>query len=136
MNRYGAQVAADKEWCAARKLDYAPCVYPGFSWYNLTGGQDPHDAIPRLKGRFYWGLVTTAIQSGAKMLYVAMFDEIDEATAIFKCSNNPPASQPPAKFVTYEGLPSDHYLWLTGQAGRMLRGEIPVDKVLYKNVGH
>jgi len=28
-------------------------------------------------------------------------------------------------FVTYEGQPSDHYLWLTGMGGRVLRGEIP-----------
>jgi hypothetical protein len=26
--------------------------------------------------------------------------------------------------VTFEGLPSDHYLWLTGQGGRLLRGDI------------
>jgi hypothetical protein len=136
MNRYEAHVAADQAWCAARKLDYAPCVYPGFSWYNLTDGRDPHNAIPRLKGRFYWGLMTTAMQSGAKMLYVAMFDEIDEATAIFKCSNNPPTNQPPAKFVTYEDLPSDHYLWLTGQAGRILRREVSADKELYRNTSH
>jgi hypothetical protein len=136
MNRYGAQVAADQAWCAARKLDYAPCVYPGFSWHNLTKGRDPHDAIPRLKGRFYWGLMSTAIESGAKMIYVAMFDEIDEATAIFKCTNQPPVNQPPAKFLTYEGLPSDHYLWLTGQAGRILRGEVSADKELYLNTSH
>ena len=136
MNRYGAQVAADQAWCAARKLDYAPCVYPGFSWYNLSKHRDPFDAIPRLKGSFYWGLMTTAIQSGAKMIYVAMFDEINEGTAIFKCTNEPPTDQPPAKFLTYEGLPSDHYLWLTGMAGKMLRREIPLDKELYLNVNH
>ena len=27
-------------------------------------------------------------------------------------------------FLTYEGLPSDHYLWLTGMGGRLLRGEM------------
>ncbi len=59
------------------------------------------------------------------MLYVAMFDEMDEGTAIFKCSNQPPCGAP-AKFLGYEGVPSDHYLWLTGQAGQMLRGEIPL----------
>jgi hypothetical protein len=32
--------------------------------------------------------------------------------------------------LTYEGLPSDHYLWLTGQLGRLLRGEIPGSKKL------
>jgi hypothetical protein len=45
-------------------------------------------------------------------------------------------NQPPAKFVTYEGLPSDHYLWLTGQAGRILRGEAAVEKELYLNTSH
>jgi hypothetical protein len=111
-------------------------VYPGFSWYNLTRGRDPHNAIPRLKGRLYWGLMSSAIQSGAKMIYVAMFDEIDEATAIFKCANHPPTGQPPAQFVTYEDLPTDHYLWLTGQAARILRGETALDKDLYRNISH
>ncbi|HIA70314.1 TPA: xylosidase/arabinosidase, partial [Candidatus Poribacteria bacterium] len=64
----------------------------------------------------------------AKMLYVAMFDEVDEGTAIFKCSNDPPVGK--SSFLTYEGLPSDHYLWLTGQLGRLLRGEIPGSKKL------
>jgi hypothetical protein len=136
MNRYAAQVEADLAWCKERKLDYAPCVYPGFSWHNLRKGKALSDAIPRLKGEFYWDLMTTAIESGAKMIYVAMFDEINEGTAIFKCTNEPPTDQPPSKFLTYEGLPSDHYLWLTGQAGKMLRREIPLDKELYLKVNH
>jgi hypothetical protein len=135
-DRYTAQVEADLAWCKERKLDYAPCVYPGFSWHNLRKGKALSDAIPRQRGEFYWDLMTTAIQSGAKMIYVAMFDEINEGTAIFKCTNEPPVDQPPAKFLTYEGLPSDHYLWLTGMAGKMLRREIPLDKELYLNVNH
>ena len=57
------------------------------------------------------------------MLYVAMFDEINEGTAIFKCTDDPPAGESP--FMTMEGLPSDHYLWLTGQIGKLVRKEIP-----------
>ncbi len=56
------------------------------------------------------------------MFYVAMFDEMDEGTAIFKCASQPPAG---ARFVSYHGVPSDQYLWLAGQAGKLLRGEIP-----------
>jgi len=48
-----------------------------------------------------------------------MFDEVDEGTAIFKCTNQPPVG----RFCTYEGYPSDHYLTLAGLAGRYLRGE-------------
>ena len=59
------------------------------------------------------------------MLYIAMFDEMDEGTAIFKCANTPPGGP---QFCDYEGLPTDHYLWLTGKAGQLLRGEIPAEK--------
>ena len=51
-----------------------------------------------------------------------MFDEIDEGTAIFKCTNDPPVGA--SEFKTYEGLPSDHYLWLCREGGRLLRGEL------------
>jgi hypothetical protein len=124
-SRYAAQVKADIAWCNERHLDYAPCIYPGFSWYNLGKlefhGIPPLNQIPRQKSSFYWSEISSAIQSGAKMFYVAMFDEMDEGTAIFKCSNTPPVGP---KLCDYEGMPTDHYLWLTGEAGKMLRGEI------------
>jgi len=73
--------------------------------------------------------------SGAEMLYVAMFDEIDEGTAIFKRTNDPPLGR--CRFVTYEGLPSDQYLWLVGQVKRLLCNTIPVaEKLPPRNVRH
>ena len=42
------------------------------------------NAIPRRCGRFYWRQVANAVQAGATMLYGAMFDEVDEGTAMFK----------------------------------------------------
>ena len=85
----------------------------------------PVNSIPRMGGQFYWDQITTALVSGAEMLYVAMFDEVNEGTAIFKISDNPPVSDV-AKFVGNDGLPSDHYLWLSGEAARMLRKEKPL----------
>jgi hypothetical protein len=130
--RYEEEVKADVAWCSSRHVDYVACVYPGFSWYNMHnhGKGDnamiyPPNQIPRQKGRFYWSLISGAVNAKATMLYVAMFDEMDEGTAIFKCSNNPPGG---VKLCDYEGLPTDYYLWLTGQAGKMLRGEIHFTK--------
>lgn len=67
-----------------------------------------------------------ALKEGAEMLYVAMFDEIDEGTAIFKCAKKVPVGA--STFVPIEeGIGSDHYLWLVGQAGKMLRKEMPLE---------
>ena len=52
-----------------------------------------------------------------------MFDEVDEGTAIYKVSNTIPVGK---YFVTYEGLPSDYYLKLTGAATKMIRGDAPL----------
>lgn len=137
VGRYGSPAEAkdhaekyhekDIGWCMEHSMDYLPVVFPGFSWHNLKP-EDPLDKIPRLKGEFLWSQFVGAKKAGASMIYVAMFDEVDEGTAIFKCTNNPPVGE--NAFLTYEGLPNDHYLWLTGQAGRMLRGEIPVVETL------
>jgi hypothetical protein len=42
-----------------------------------------------------------------------------------KVSDTPPNSDK-AHFVDNDGMPSDHYLWLTGLGAKMLRKEIPV----------
>ena len=128
MDRYRDIILDDIEWCRENSVDYVPSVFPGFSWHNLSRFEFPDDvkppaSIPRQGGRFYWQQIFTALNAGAEMLYVAMFDEVNEGTAIFKCTDNPPVSNV-AKFVGMGGRPSDHYLWLTGIAAKMLRHEI------------
>jgi hypothetical protein len=113
----------DIAWCRERQIDYLPVAFPGFSWHNMKPS-DPLNAIPRLQGRFFWSQIAAAKRAGADMLYVAMFDEVDEGTAIFKVTNTPPVG-PGVQFLTNEGLPSDHYLRLTGLAGKVIRGELP-----------
>jgi len=127
-------IAPDVDWLAKRKLDYLPVAFPGFSWYNLEQAlgtkRGVFNQVPRLGGEFLWSQAVAAKRGGAKMLYVAMFDEIDEGTAIMKVSQDPPTGKD--RFLTYEGLPSDYYLWLTGQIGRLMRGEIPATDTVPK----
>jgi hypothetical protein len=111
----------DLQWCKAHDKGYLPVLFPGFSWHNRRPGS-PLDEIPRLKGRFLWKQYVEAKRAGAAMLYQAMFDEMDEGTAIFKCIADPPVGK--SRFLGLEGLPSDHYLWLTGTGGKLLRGEV------------
>lgn len=112
-------VPKDIEWCKSNKVDYAPLVFAGFSWRNMNGPKATQ--IPRNKGAFIWKQVVNCMESGAEMIYVAMFDEMDEGTAIFKITNNPPVGA--SKFVTYEGLPSDFYLKLVGKAAKWIHGK-------------
>ena len=130
MDRFRDLVIEDIRWCKENGVDYVPAVTPGFSWHNLSKLEFPDDvkpvgSIPRQGGRFYWQQLSTAMLAGAEMIYVAMFDEVDEGTAIFKCTGDHPVSDV-AKFIDMDGQPSDHYLWLTGEAARMLRKEIPL----------
>lgn len=117
-------LAPDLAWCRERGVDYLPVVFPGFSWHNMRR-DTPVNAIPRRGGEFFWSQIAASVRAGAEMIYVAMFDEVDEATAIFKCANEAPTGDG-AEFVTLEGLPSDHYLRMTGFAAKMLRREIPL----------
>ncbi len=122
----GKRYAATGHWkddlTEAKKagMGFLPVIYPGFGWTNLKGKNAAGASIPRLGGEFYWRQFATAADLGMDMAYVAMFDEVDEATAIFKVSNTPPTQ---AKFTTYDGRPADWYLRLTGEGAKVLRGE-------------
>lgn len=115
-------IKADLEWAKNNKVDYVPLAFPGFSWKNMNGPNSY--SIARNKGEFFWQQIAGAKTSGASMLYIAMFDEMNEGTSIFKCSVN---SKLPlnagGKFVGIEDeLGSDYYLWLAGQAANWFHG--------------
>ena len=124
--RHAAEVwENDLKWCESRKVDFLPVAFPGFSWHQLKGGD--LDMIPRRGGDFLWSQVYGANRAGCRMLYIAMFDEVDEGTAIFKCDRNPPISET-EKFLSLSETPSDHYLRVVGEASRGIRGEISVER--------
>ncbi|MCP4217151.1 MAG: hypothetical protein GY765_21065 [bacterium] len=141
----------DMEVIAERGQNYIPVCFPGFSNHNLkknlldksygqpiTGRHWPISSkrlkgelneIPRMGGDFMWKQFYHWVGAGAEMLYVAMFDEVDEATAIFKVSPNPRRSPGTNIFLDLDidGYPvrSDHYLWMTGSAAFLFKQGIP-----------
>ena len=106
-------------------IGYMPTAFPGFSWDNLRRTKPGTTMIARRKGEFYWRQFAIFKALGVRTVFVGMFDEVNEATAIFKVSNRVPVGQ---YFVTYDGLPSDWYLKLTGAATQMIRGEAPLSE--------
>jgi len=112
--------AEDKRECERNGRLWLPVVYPGFSWDNLQELPPGTSLIQRRGGKFLWEQFHALSELGADSVCVAMFDEVDEGTAIFKVTNTPPTQ---GRFVTYEGMPSDWYLRLVGEATRMLRAK-------------
>ena len=117
---YKNLVTADVAWCVTNNVEYAPVVSPGFSWRNLKN--DPGlVGKPREDGLYYWDMAKAAVEGGVEMLYTGMFDEVNEGTQIFKVDNNPPSNTIP--FLSYTPNAEDHYLWISGEVRRGLKGE-------------
>lgn len=122
-------IEKDKKWCDENGLIYMPVVFPGFSWNNMLPPGRPSSTIPRNSASFFWKQLSGATAEGAEMIYIAMFDEIDEGTAIFKTAHRVPVGE--SKFIPLDAdIPSDHYLWLTGKAAQMLKEKekLPIKK--------
>jgi hypothetical protein len=142
VGRYGTLEAADKwqemlahdlKTAAQNRQAYMPVVFPGFSWSNLKRNGRPNQ-IPRLRGEFLWRQAYNAKIAGAKMLKIAMFDEVDEGTAIFKVASHRSDAPDQGFWLTLDAdgteLSSDWYLRLAGEITRMFHGETPVNPKL------
>jgi hypothetical protein len=130
-------IEPDLALTSSRGQGYMPGVFPGFSWHNLfrNRGEDwPLNQVPRRGGRFLWHQAWNLVDAGATSIYVAMFDEADEGTAIFKVA--PTRVEVPAqgRFLSLDAdgdvLPADWYLRVTGEIVKMLRGETPLQPEL------
>jgi hypothetical protein len=121
-------VLPDRDHARTLGVDYQRVLFPGFAWANWKGG--PRNQIPRRGGELLWRQAYFARAAGVGG-YIAMFDEYDEATAIAKAAETREQTPGNQYFLTLDAdgrsLPSDHYLWLTGQLTRLLKGEIPND---------
>jgi len=101
--------------------DYFPHIWPGFSWANLQKQPASASYTPRNGGTYYWGKIYGAVGSGVQRLFVGMFDEYDEGTAVMEMSDDPPnPSANYGRFITNDGMPSDWWLSLSGEARAMM----------------
>ncbi len=130
------QIVPDLAAATAAGRDYMPVIFPGFSWHNMhdQNPSNPLNQTPRNGGNFYWRQAWNAARSGCTMIYGAMYDEVDEGTAMFKMATTLADTPQGVPMVTLNmdgtDLPSDWYLKLADQAGKMLRGEIPLQATI------
>ena len=117
--------------CTANGVDYMPVAFPGYSAHNLNGGA--LNEVPRQGGNFYWRQIYNSLRSGCNMVYGAMFDEIDEGTALYKLAPTMQTTPTPgaSSFMALDAdgytLPSDWYLRCTGQGTKSIHGDIPLN---------
>jgi hypothetical protein len=131
-------IVPDVALAARNKQIYMPVIFPGFSWNNLKRDA-PKNAIPRNRGEFLWRQAYNAKVAGATVLKIAMFDEVNEGTAVFKVAARRQDAPDQGYWLTLDAdganLPSDWYLRLSGEITRMFHGEIPPDPKLPEKPG-
>ena len=127
-NKRNEIFAADFSYTQQNNIVYQPVLWPGFAWSNMFPDR-PRNEIPRVHGDFMWRQAFVMKGLGVNTVYVAMFDEYDEGTAIAKAAENSSMVPTNQYFLTLDAdgvaVSADFYLRLTNDIGRMMRGEIP-----------
>jgi hypothetical protein len=118
---------------AKRHQGYMPVIFPGFSWHNLNRDKTENQ-IPRLGGKFLWHQAYNAKTAGARYVKIAMFDEVNEGTAIFKAAPLRTDAPDQGYWLTLDAdgqtLPNDWYLQLASAISRMFHGSAPASPEL------
>jgi hypothetical protein len=130
---YATRVQGDLEALASTGVRYMPVLFAGFSWANLSRMRgDPTGAtvnrIPRDCGRLLWSQANAGLAARPAAVYVAMFDEFDEGTAILPIAAS--AAEVPAGMTSVTrdqdgcNLPKDWYLTLVSRIAASVRGDV------------
>ncbi|MCU1685078.1 MAG: xylosidase [Amycolatopsis sp.] len=116
-NFYTNLTVPDQADCTAHGIDYQPCVMPGD-----IGGHH------RVHGDFMWRQFYNVVRAGVQGIYISMFDEYNEGNQIAKTAETlatvPVGSGLLALNEDGTACSSDYYLRLTGDGGRMLKGQL------------
>ncbi|CAM5275286.1 hypothetical protein SAVIM338S_00047 [Streptomyces avidinii] len=121
-NFYNVATVPDLAECAAHGIDYQPCVLPG----GVSERQRAH-------GDFMWRQFYNMGRARVPSVYVSMFDEYNEGNQIAKTSESQVWVPTGSGFLALDedgtACSSDYYLRLTGDGGRMLKGQIALTAV-------
>ncbi|HEX4829868.1 MAG TPA: hypothetical protein VH478_02075 [Trebonia sp.] len=116
-NAYTTYTVPDQADCAANGVDYQPCVLPG----DVSASQRAH-------GDFMWRQFYNMTRAGVAGIYISMFDEYGEGNQIAKTADTQGCVPAGSGLLTLDqdgtACSSDYYLRLTGDGGRMLKGQI------------
>jgi hypothetical protein len=107
----------DQADCNSHSVDYQPCVLPG----DVSARQRAH-------GDFMWRQFYNMVRAGAQGIYISMFDEYNEGNQIAKTAETVASVPTDSGFLALDedgtACSSDYYLRLTGDGGRMLKGQL------------
>ena len=107
----------DQDFCNQNGIDYQPCVLPG----DLQERQRAH-------GDFMWRQFYNMVRLGAQGIYISMFDEYNEGNQIAKTAESAAWIPAGSGFWALDedgvACSADYYLRLTGDGGKMLKGQI------------
>ena len=116
-NAYTTYTVGDQADCNANGVDYQPCVLPG----DVSGRQRAH-------GDFMWRQFYNMCRAGVQGIYISMFDEFNEGNQIAKTAESQAWTPTNSGFLALDedgtACSSDYYLRLTGDGGKMLKGQI------------
>ncbi|MFJ8495572.1 discoidin domain-containing protein [Streptomyces sp. NPDC094038] len=116
-NAYTTYTVPDLAYCDANGIDFQPCVLPG----DVSGRQRAH-------GDFMWRQFYNMVRAGVQGIYISMFDEYNEGNQIAKTAETQAWVPTDSGFLALDedgtACSADYYLRLTGDGGRMLKGQI------------
>jgi hypothetical protein len=119
---YSNPELGDQAYCNSHGIDYQPCVLPG-------------DTGQRAHGDFMWRQFYNMTRLGCQGIYISMFDEFNEGNQI-ACTAENSSMIPVGSCALYFTLDqdgtscsSDYYLRLSGDGGKMFKGQIALTTV-------
>jgi hypothetical protein len=116
-NFYNVATVPDQADCNAHGIDYQPCVLPG----DVSVRQ-------RVHGDFMWRQFYNMVRAGVQGIYISMYDEYNEGNQIAKTAESQAWSPSNGGMLALDedgtACSSDYYLRLTGDGGKMLKGQI------------